>query len=143
MFSFVFGLQQSKYSIMEQQELKELTKAEEQVMQILWELEHAFVKEIVAQFPEPKPAYNTVSTIVRILVSKGFVSYNSYGKSHRYFAVIDKETYKKMIAKKLLHSYFENSPKSMLSFFLQEEQLDIEELDDILTMIERQKSQNP
>lgn len=127
---------------MEQQQLKELTKAEEQVMQILWELEHAFVKEIVAQFPEPKPAYNTVSTIVRILVSKGFISYNSYGKSHRYFAEIDKETYKKMIAKKLLRSYFEDSPKSMLSFFLQEEQLDIKELDDILKMIEDQKSQN-
>lgn len=109
-------------------------------MQILWELEGAFVKEIIEKLPLPKPAYNTVSTIVRILVSKGFVAYQSYGKSHRYFAAISKDAYKKMVTGKLLSGYFEDSPKSMLSFFLEERKLDVNDLDEILQLIEKHKS---
>lgn len=73
--------------------MRELTRAEEQVMQILWDLDKAFVKEIVEKFADPKPAYNTVSTIIRILQEKGFVDHETFGKSHRYFPLVDKETY--------------------------------------------------
>lgn len=118
---------------------KELTKAEEQIMQVLWSLDGCFVKEIIPHLPEPKPAYNTVSTIIRILETKGFVDHESFGKTHRYFPKIQKEEYKKLITGKLLSSYFDNSAKSMLSFFLEEEKLDISELDDILQLIKQQK----
>ncbi|WP_293904941.1 MULTISPECIES: BlaI/MecI/CopY family transcriptional regulator [unclassified Sphingobacterium] len=121
------------------EDFKELTKAEEQIMQELWEMGRGFVKEIIDRLPEPKPAYNTVSTIVRILETKGFVQHESFGKSHRYLPKISKEEYKKGITGKLLTNYFDNSPKSMLSYFLEENRLDIKELDDILSIIERNK----
>ncbi|MGN5954849.1 BlaI/MecI/CopY family transcriptional regulator [Sphingobacterium lactis] len=121
-------------------ELKELTKAEEQIMHILWDMKVGFVKEIIDQIPEPKPAYNTVSTIVRILETKGFVDHESFGKSHRYFPKIQKEEYKKLITGKLLQGYFENSASSMLSYFLEDKKLDVKELDEIMKMIQKHKS---
>ncbi|HAK28382.1 MAG TPA: transcriptional regulator [Sphingobacterium sp.] len=108
-------------------------------MQELWEMGRGFVKEIIDRLPEPKPAYNTVSTIVRILETKGFVRHESFGKSHQYLPKISKEEYKKGITGKLLTNYFDNSPKRMLSYFLEENRLDIKELDDILSIIERNK----
>jgi len=120
-------------------DFKELTKAEEQIMQELWEMGRGFVKEIIDRLPEPKPAYNTVSTIVRILETKGFVRHESFGKSHQYLPKISKQEYKKGITGKLLTNYFDNSPKRMLSYFLEENRLDIKELDDILSIIERNK----
>ena len=83
---------------------KELTKAEEQVMQILWQLEKAFVKEIIEQMPDPKPAYNTVSTIVRILEKKGFVSYEAFGKTHRYYPLMSKREYTRLFMKNFMVS---------------------------------------
>ncbi len=121
------------------EDFKELTKAEEQIMKELWEMERGFVKEIIDRLPEPKPAYNTVSTIVRILETKGFVTHESFGKSHQYLPKISKEEYKKGITGKLLNNYFDNSPKSMLSYFLEENRLDVRELDEILSIIERNK----
>ncbi|MDM1294864.1 BlaI/MecI/CopY family transcriptional regulator [Sphingobacterium sp. N143] len=121
------------------EDFKELTKAEEQIMQELWEMERGFVKDIIERLPEPKPAYNTVSTIVRILETKGFVTHESFGKSHQYLPRISKEEYKKGITGKLLNNYFDNSPKSMLSYFLEENKLDVKELDDILSIIQRNK----
>ena len=121
------------------EDFKELTKAEEQIMQELWEMGRGFVKEIIDRLPEPKPAYNTVSTIVRILETKGFVRHESFGKSHQYLPKISKEEYKKGITGKLLTNYFDNSPKRMLAYFLEENRLDIKELDDILSIIERNK----
>ena len=103
------------------------------------EMGRGFVKEIIDRLPEPKPAYNTVSTIVRILETKGFVRHESFGKSHQYLPKISKEEYKKGITGKLLTNYFDNSPKRMLSYFLEENRLDIKELDDILSIIERNK----
>ncbi|WP_156306151.1 BlaI/MecI/CopY family transcriptional regulator [Sphingobacterium endophyticum] len=120
-------------------ELKELTKAEEQIMHSLWEIEGGFVKDIIEILPEPKPAYNTVSTIVRILETKGFVDHESFGKSHRYFPKIEKEEYKKLITGKLLQGYFENSASSMLSFFLEEKKLDVQDLDEIMKLIQKHK----
>lgn len=121
------------------EDFKELTKAEEQIMQELWEMGRGFVKDIIDRLPEPKPAYNTVSTIVRILETKGFVSHESFGKSHQYLPKISKEEYKKGITGKLLNNYFDNSPKSMLSYFLEENKLDVKELDDILSIIRQNK----
>lgn len=120
-------------------EIKELTKAEEQIMQELWEMGGGFVKEVIERLPEPKPAYNTVSTIVRILETKGFVVHQAFGKSHRYIPKVQKGEYKKLIAGKLLDGYFDNSPKRMLSFFLEENKLDVKELNDILELINKHK----
>ncbi len=112
--------------------MKELTKAEEQIMQVLWELNAAFVKEILDKLPNPKPAYNTVSTIVRILQDKGFVGHEAYGKSHRYYPLVDKDTYTKKFLKNFIGNYFENSFSRMVSFFAKEERIDLKELEDIL-----------
>lgn len=121
------------------QEIRELTKAEEEIMQQLWDLEKAFVKDILERFPEPKPAYNTVSTVIRILETKGFVAHESFGKSHQYYPLIGKEEYKKFAAGKLMSSYFDNSARNMLSFFLEKEKLDLKEVDDIMNIIENAK----
>lgn len=120
-------------------ELKELTKAEEQIMQQLWEMGGGFVKDIMEQLPEPKPAYNTVSTIIRILETKGFVGHEAFGKSHRYLPKIQKEEYKKLITGKLLHNYFDNSATSMLSFFLEEKKMGVKELDEIMQIINKNR----
>lgn len=120
--------------------MKELTKAEEQIMQVLWDLKEAFVKEIIDRLPAPKPAYNTVSTIVRILQEKGFVGHEAFGKSHRYYPLIDKDTYTKKFLKNFIGNYFENSFSRMVSFFAKEEKIDLKELEEI---IERaRKAQN-
>ena len=100
--------------------LKELTKAENQIMQILWKLEKAFVKDIVEQMPSPKPAYNTVSTIARILEKKGFVAYNAYGKTHEYFPLVSKDRYTKFYLNNLVSGYFNGSFQSLVSFFASE-----------------------
>jgi predicted transcriptional regulator len=121
------------------QEIRELTKAEEEIMHKLWCLEKAFVKDILQELPEPKPAYNTVSTIVRILETKGFVAHESFGNSHRYYPLIDKDSYKSFATRKLISSYFDNSAQNMLSFFLEKEKLDIQEVDEILKIIEKAK----
>lgn len=120
--------------------MKELTKAEEQIMQILWQLEKGFVKEVIDKLPEPKPAYNTVSTIIRILETKGFVDHEAFGKSHRYFPVISKEQYKSYATEKLLNNYFSNSVEKMFSFFVKKEKIDLHEADEILKLIENLKN---
>ena len=97
---------------------RELTKAEEQIMQVLWQIEKGFVKDVLDELPEPKPAYNTVSTIIRILQEKGFVSHNSYGKSHEYFPIVSKDNYSTFATEKLVEGYFENSFSSLFSFWL-------------------------
>ncbi|MGJ1431746.1 BlaI/MecI/CopY family transcriptional regulator [Sphingobacterium spiritivorum] len=120
-------------------EIKELTKAEEQIMHELWEMNGGFVKDVIERLPEPKPAYNTVSTIVRILETKGFLMHKSYGKSHQYLPKISKEEYKKVITGKLLNNYFDNSAKSMLSFFLEEDKLNLKDVNELLEIIAKQK----
>ncbi|MFC6103715.1 BlaI/MecI/CopY family transcriptional regulator [Olivibacter domesticus] len=119
--------------------IKELTRAEEQVMQELWKQGKAFVKEIIEQMEDPKPAYNTVSTIIRILETKGFVGHESFGKSHRYFPKVSKDDYKDFAAGKLISGYFDNSAKKMLSFFIQENRLNIKETDELLRLLEKAK----
>lgn len=120
--------------------MNELTKAEEEIMQQLWELERGFVRDIIERLPEPKPAYTTVSTIVRILESKGFIDHEVFGKTHRYFPIVSKEAYRKFVTDKLMNGYFGNSVGEMVSFFVKEQQLDLTEADDILKMIEQFKN---
>ena len=120
-------------------ELRELTRAEEELMQILWSKEKAFVKDVIELFPDPKPAYNTVSTIIRILETKGFVDHTAYGKTHEYFPIVSKEDYRTFITGKLMGGYFKNSVEEIVSFFVSQNQIDLKEADEILKMIEAMK----
>jgi BlaI family transcriptional regulator, penicillinase repressor len=123
--------------------MKELTKAEDQVMQILWQLEKAFVKDVVEQMPAPKPAYNTVSTIVRILETKGFVGHTSYGKTHEYYPLISKEKYSKFYLNNMLKGYFNGSFQNLVSFFAKDNKLDAQDLEALLQQLETLKKDKP
>jgi len=117
--------------------MKTLTKAEEQIMQVLWELGKTSVSKVIDQLPEPKPAYNTVSTIIRILENKEFVGHEQKGRGYLYFPLVGKKVYSQQTAKKLADNYFEGSFKSMVSFFIKEKNMDIEELEDILKQLNK------
>lgn len=119
--------------------MKQLTKAEEEIMQVLWDLEKATVAEIIEQLPEPKPAYNTVSTIVRILETKNFVDHEKLGKGHRYFPLVEKSTYSDQSMRRLMNNYFGGSFKSMVSSFVSRNNMDIKELEAILKELEKDK----
>ena len=112
--------------------MKQLTKAEEEIMQILWKLEKAFVKDIVDLFPNPKPAYNSVSTIIRILEKKGVVGFEAFGKSHRYFPLIDKEEYTGKFLSRFVDNYFSGSYSQLVSFFAKQQNLSLAELEILL-----------
>ncbi|HEY0744275.1 MAG TPA: BlaI/MecI/CopY family transcriptional regulator [Chryseosolibacter sp.] len=116
-------------------ELKELTRAEDQVMQILWKLKKAFVKDIIEEMPEPKPAYNTVSTIIRILETKGFVDHKAYGKTHEYFPIISREKYTKFYLNNMITGYFNGSFNNLVSFFAKENKLNANDLEKLLKEI--------
>ena len=116
--------------------MKELTKAEEQIMQVLWKLKKGVVKDILNKLPDPQPAYNTVSTIVRILEKKGFVSYKAYGKTHEYFPLISKDEYKRKFLKSFINRYFGNSFQEMVSFFASDHSITLDELEEIRTLLD-------
>lgn len=117
--------------------MQELTKAEEQVMQILWELKKGFVNDILEKFPEPKPAYNTVSTIIRILEKKKVVGFKAYGRTHQYFPLIEKEDYLRQSTSSLVNKYFGGSVERLVSFFAKEKNISAEELEKIIKEINR------
>ncbi len=119
--------------------MKELTKAEDQIMQILWRLEKGFVKDIVDELPEPKPAYNTVSTIIRILEKKGFVGYKAFGKTHEYYPLITKDKYTKFYLNNLVKGYFGGSIHSLVSFFAAENKLDVNDIDQLVKKLQEIK----
>ena len=119
--------------------MKQLTKAEEEVMQLLWQLEEANVATIIEQMPEPKPAYNTISTIVRILENKAFVSHRKKGKGYIYFPLVMKEDYSDQSLKKLMNNYFNGSFKNMVSFFVKKNDMDIKDLEKILNEFDNKK----
>ncbi len=112
--------------------MEKLTKVEEEIMLILWDLKEAFVKEIIEQMPEPKPHYNTVSTMIKILQEKDFVDYKAFGKTYQYFPIIEKESYFKKSVKPMLKNYFNGSAKQLVSFFVKEKNISIDELEKLV-----------
>ena len=118
-----------------------LTNKEEEIMQILWKLKKAFVKEIQAEITEDQPHYNTLSTIVRNLEEKGYVSHNAFGNTHQYYPIVSIEEYRKGFMSTAIDNYFNSSYKSMVSFFAKEEKISAAELREILTMIETSKEE--
>lgn len=117
--------------------MQKLTNKEEEIMQILWKLKKAFVKEVLAEISEEQPHYNTLSTIVRNLEEKGFVSHNAFGNTHQYFPIVKIEDYRKRFMNTAIDTYFDSSYKNMVSFFAKEEKISAEELREILAMIEK------
>ena len=120
-------------------DMEKLTNKEEEIMHILWKLEKAFVKDVLAEIKHEQPHYNTLSTIIRNLEEKGYVSYNAFGKTHQYFPIVSKETYRKGFMNVAIDHYFNNSYKNMVSFFAKEEKISVEELKEIIALIENQK----
>jgi predicted transcriptional regulator len=126
---------------MEKRRIKELTKAELQIMQFLWSMERAYVNDLLEVMPEPKPAYNTVSTIVRILEKKGFVSHENFGKTYRYYPLIDRDSYLNSMMKGILNSFFAGSVSNLVSFLSKKEGLSVDEVDMMMDMIKNGKKQ--
>lgn len=118
-----------------------LTKAEEKIMKILWGIKEGFIKDIIDQYPDPKPPYNSVSTIVRVLVQKEIVGFKAFGKSHQYHPLISKEEYSKGQLSRLVSDYYNNSLKQVVNFFSESKELDQQELDEVMKMLEDLKSQ--
>ena len=114
-------------------QISPLTKAEEQVMQYLWDLEKAFLKDILEQFPEPRPHTNTVSTILKVLKEKEVVDYEVFGRQHQYFPLISKEKYSGRSMKSLVKNYFEGSYRNAVSFLVEKNELSVEDLEMLLT----------
>lgn len=117
--------------------MKELTKAEDQVMQILWRIKKGFVKDILNEIPPPKPAYNTISTITRILVKKGFVNFQAYGKTHEYYPAISQDKYRRFYLNNLIQRYFGGSFERMVSFFAKDNNMDIREMDELMKQVKQ------
>jgi BlaI family transcriptional regulator, penicillinase repressor len=118
---------------------KTLTKAEEQIMQVLWKLNHAFLRDVVEALPAPRPHQNTVATILKILTDKEFVGKEVFGRTHRYFPLISKETYSKSTIKNVVKRYFGGSFSNAVSFMLKEKNLSIEELELLIKQIKTKK----
>ena len=136
--------------------IRELTKAEEEIMRVLWQLKKGFVKDVLAELPgadridglanldadtPAKPAYNTVSTIIRILEKKGLVGYTAYGKTHEYYPLITEEAYRRFQTEQLMSNYFDNSLKKLVSFFVNEKNISLSEADEIINLLNKKKDQ--
>ena len=117
---------------------QELTRAELEIMQIIWEKGACFVNDILEQLPEPKPAYNTVSTVVRILEKKGYVDHKAYGKTHEYYPIIDRDTYTKGFMAGVLNNFFGGSASRMVSFLSSNKSISLEETDEIIKLLKQQ-----
>ena len=117
-----------------------LTKAEERIMKILWEIGEGFIKDIIEQFPDPKPPYNSVSTIVRVLVQKEIVGFTAYGNTHKYHPLISRDEYSKGQLSRLVKDYYNNSLREVVSFFSESKKLDEKELDEVMKMLKELKA---
>ena len=117
--------------------MKRLTQKEEEVMTILWDLGNAFVNDILERLEEPRPPYNTVSSIVRKLESEGVVGYEAFGKTHRYFPILKKEDYRAGVLHAFMDNFFDSSPAALLSYFVKEEKMDPEELESLLEQLKK------
>lgn len=122
--------------------MRELTKAEQQVMLILWKLKEGVVKDILDQMPVPKPAYSTVSTVVRVLQGKGFISHKTYGNTHVYFPVVAEKDYRNFAFDKIMEGFFDNSYNDLVSFLVTEKNLSDAELDSLTELVQQLKRKN-
>ena len=124
--------------------METLTKTEEKVMQILWKIKRGFVKDLIDEMPDPKPPYNTISSLVRILVKKEFIGHKAYGKTYEYFPVVSKLAYRKFTFRNFVSNYFEGAPENVVSFMVNEEKLSQEEIQKIQDLLEgSSKKQEP
>ncbi|MFT6213617.1 MAG: putative transcriptional regulator [Roseivirga sp.] len=121
--------------------MKELTKAEERIMQILWQLEKAFTRDILNQFKSDPPSYTTVATVLTVLEQKGFIDHEKLGNSKRYFPIVSKEAYSEFALGNVVGKYFEGSLSKLVSFFTQKQDIDLQELNEIIDVIEKTKEQ--
>jgi len=125
--------------------MQELTKAQEEILQILWEITEGVVTDVIDRLPEPKPAYNTVSTVIRVLEKKGYVSHKVYGKTHVYFASVSKQEYRQHALGGTMKTFFNNSLNQLVSFFVKQKTLSINELEELKKLIdaeiEKQKNE--
>jgi BlaI family transcriptional regulator, penicillinase repressor len=121
--------------------MKSLTRKEEEIMKILWDIKEGFVKDIIDQYPDPKPHYNTISSIVRLLDEKGIVGHKAFGNTYLYFPVLKKEEYRKTFMKDAIREYFDNSYKQTVSMFIDEQNLSKEELDELINLIKSKKAE--
>ena len=112
-----------------------LAKREEQIMQVFWKMKKAYIKEVIPELPDPKPHYNTVATIVKILEEKGFLAHESVGNIYCYFPVVSRETYQSQAIKNIVKDYFNNSYPSMLAYFAKEQKISETELKEIIKLI--------
>lgn len=119
--------------------MKTLTKAEEQVMQVLWKLESAFLRDVIDAMPNPKPHQNTVATILKILVEKEFVSITVLGRQHQYKPLITKDAYSKNTIKNLVKGYFGGSAMNAVSFMVKENNLSLQELEHLIQQLKKEK----
>ncbi len=119
--------------------MERLTNKEEEIMHVLWRLEKAFVKEVLAEIKTEKPHYNTLSTIIRNLEEKKYVAYTAFGKTHQYYPIVKKETYRKHFFNTAIDNYFNNSYKNVVSFFAKEEKITVDELKEIIAIIENKE----
>lgn len=118
---------------------KPLTKAEEQIMLALWKIDKGYIRDIIEALPNPKPHQNTVATIVKILVEKEFIGITPLGRHNEYYPIVTKDDYTKRTMKNLVKGYFEGSFTNMVSFFVKENNLSVEELEDLLQQIKNTK----
>lgn len=117
--------------------MQRMTRKEEELMKILWKLEKAFVKDIIEQYPDPKPHYNTISSLVRLLQDKGMIGFTQYGNTYEYFPLISREDYRKPFMNQVIRDYFDNSYRNAVAFFVKEKDLKPEELEEIIRMIKK------
>ena len=122
--------------------MKNLTRKEEEIKKILWQIEEGFVKDIVEKLPEPKPHYNTISSLVRLLEDKGFIGHKAYGNTHQYFPLIAKQTFRKSFIKNVVKDYFDDSYKQTVSLFIEEQKLSKQDLDELIELIQSKKDNN-
>ncbi|WP_128547445.1 BlaI/MecI/CopY family transcriptional regulator [Larkinella soli] len=120
--------------------MEKLTAKEEEIMQVLWKMEQAFVKDMLPHFTDPPLHYNTVSTIVRNLEEKGYVGHRAFGNTHEYYPIITKEDYQnRFVLKKVVSEYFDNSYKNLVSYFARKDKISVDELKEIIHMIEKEQ----
>jgi len=118
--------------------MKKLTRKEEELMKILWKLKKAFVKDLIAEYPDPKPHYNTISSLVRLLQDKGLIGFRSYGNTYEYFPLLSREDYRKTFMSQVVKDYFDNSYQNAVAFFVKEKELTAEQLEELIRLIKKE-----